>query len=228
MAYQTIPPAPAIDWRPLIHARIKQLDSTLVRLAVSSNGTNISGDMTLGSVVGTGTVTNTTTIEGGATRLSSGATAGGTRVANLGANATPASYVSNTRTIHWAVYQRCKAVTSVVSGAEVLNMCCVLDTTNDNALGQAAVTSTTNWTLTVGGVGADTGVAFDTSWHEMVLWNDGTTLRAYLDWTQIASAASTGLATTAGNPRSFAFNAAVNGTVNYDLNRWAFFTPDAT
>lgn len=229
MAYQAIPPVTTtLDWRGPIATRIKALNSTLVRMACSSDCTSIAGTMLLDAAAGTGTVVPAASVEGGATRFSSGGTAGGSRVANLGANATIGTQAVNTRTSKWAVYTRAKIVTAVASGAEQAVMCGMIDTTNDNYIGQHASISTTNWVFRVGGGAAtDTGVAFDnTAFHDLVIWNDGTTVRGLIDWVQVGSAASSAVATTAGWSRLWAYNAAVTGTVNFDINRWALFTID--
>jgi len=226
VSYQTIPAGTVPgDWRPGIAARVKGYISTLTRMAVSSNGTNIAGEMNLGSATGTGTVLPAA-IDGGGTTISSGASAGGVRVASLGGNASVGTYVNNARTTAWAIYQRAKIATAVASGAEIAVMCCLQDGTNDNYLGQAAATSTTNWVFVINGAATDTTVAFDTNWNDLLLINDGTTVTAYVNWVAVGSGLATGIAAAAGWARSYCSNAAVNGTVNFHINRWAMFTAD--
>ena len=232
MAYQTIPPSNSSpDWLTRVWNRVKGINSTLTREPVASNCTNIASDLLVGVATGTGDVSALSTqTEGGGIEITSGGTAGGIRTATLGVSTAAAAFVSNSRTKVWAVYTHFKVVTAPASGAERVILCSLLDVTNDVGLGILASTSTTNWAFTngaAGGSGVDTTVAFDTNWHEGLLYNDGTNVSIFVDWVQIFTGlSSTYLATTQGVSRTFAYNAAVNGTVNHYMNRWAMFTTE--
>jgi hypothetical protein len=235
MAYQAIPPSNASpDWLPRIWNRVKSLNATLTREPVASNCTNIDSEMALGIASGTGAINVITTqFDGGGMEVTSGAGAGGLRTAALGVMAvstTGMTFVTNSRTDVWAIYCKFKVVTAPASGAERLAICLLLDTTNDVGLGINASASTTNWALLsgpAGGTAVDTTVAFDTNWNEGLVYNDGTNLTLFVNWVQIHQVLSSSvLDTTGGVARTFAYNAAVAGTVNHYMNRWALFTTE--
>lgn len=216
-----------LAWPEYVSRRVLALDSTLTRMAPSSDCVNIGIDMTFGSATGTGAANALTSIPGGGIELTSGGTAGGIRVAALG-NGSVSRGVQNCRTQHYGIYCRAKIVTAPASGASRLLICVVNDGTNDVGIGVNFAASATKWCLlntSIGTAGVDTGVAFDANWHDLFMRVDGTNIKLYVDWVQIGVnyTAATYLDAQPGFPRTYAYNAAVNQTVNHYMNRWALF-----
>lgn len=217
-----------LDWRQTIARQVQALDATLSRLAISSDCVNLATDIVLTAATGTGNITSLTDVKGGGINVTSGGTAGGLRIGTLGSSSS-ARVIANSRTDHYAIYCRVKFIGAPGSGADQQTvMCNVFDGSHDICLGNQATISQVNFTFGDMAIGpTNTGIPFGSTWHDLLIWNDGTNLTAYVDGVQAGQFASTGIATAAGVARIFAYNALVTETVNYHMTRWAVFTAEA-
>lgn len=225
----TDPDNPSIvapSWQYAVAKTIQALDPLLVRIAVQSNGVNLS-DFALTAPVGTGTILNTPAL-GGAVLVSSGTTAAGLQIGQLGSTSA-ARIVANMRTNRYAVYMRAKFVNLPGATGQQVVMCCISDGTNDWNLGNNSATSQVNWTFgNQAGAPSNTGVALDTNYHDLIVYNDGTHLTAYIDGVQVGQVLSSGLAAVTAFSRVFSYNAGANAAVSFAFCRWAVFTPEGT
>lgn len=157
--------------------------------------------------------TGTTT---GSARVGSQKDAAGVRFETFTTN-TSARLVSNSRTKPWATATRV-VIVSLPGGTnanDALYPCNFLDQTNDTGLHIKGATSQVNWAFGVGGVWTNTGVPVVTGVEcDLVVINDTTNVKGYLDGVEIGSAASSGLATASGYLRWYVFNVA---TVNHEF-----------
>jgi hypothetical protein len=220
-------PPPDVLWRTRAASRVAVIDSTLEQ-CWSSDFENITSDLVLGTAAGTGTADLESTTNGGSIIFTTGATNNSSRVANA-RDATVTSpavrYVSNSRTQKWLLYSRAQIVAApTLSGQVVLPGGAMQDGTNDSYIGVIAATSTVNWVMKVGAGVTDLGAAFDLNVHDFALYNDGTDVHAYIDWTATgATAAAAGIAAAAGYQRWFAFNATTGANVSFRVFRSALY-----
>lgn len=215
----------APSWQDSVAKTIQAIDPTLTRMALLSNCVNLS-DFVLTAATGTGTIANTPVL-GGGTLVSSGGTAGGLQIGQLGSTAA-ARIAANMRTNHYAIYMRAKFVSPPGATGQQVVMCCITDGTNDWNLGNNSATSQVNWTFgNQAGTPVDTTVPLDTNWHDLVIANDGTHLTAYIDGVQVGQLLSSGMATATAFTRVFSYNGGATATVSFAMTRWAVFTPEA-
>lgn len=214
-----------------IAAFIQGLDSTLVACPFSTSGWVLGLELELGGATGSGAVNQKTNLSNGQLQVQSGATANSFRVVRAkGGVATPATtFVPNVRTTHFAVYTRVRVEATT---ATCTLQCCELadEATFDCVLGVLGATSTTNFVLKVGAAAAiDTGKAFGSSFHDLVLWNDGTNINAYVDPLTSSAAVAQVAASNAGAVGGHWFANAQNGATaanaEFTLDTAAVFTP---
>jgi hypothetical protein len=216
----------AMSWRMDVLRRIKLIDPTFNSLCWSSDCNNINADFSVGTASGTGAAVLEQATNGGSILTSTGTTNNSAQVVNPrdAITTSPAvRFVSNSRTQKSAVYARAQVVAAANLSGKQCVIACLQDITNDNFLGAHGATSTTNWSMVIGGVGLDLGVAADLNVHDFLLVNDGTNFKAYLDWEQIGAAvAVAGAATAAGFPRWYDSNGTTGANVSHRTFRTAF------
>lgn len=210
-------PLSALSWRLDVLRRIKLIDTAFNVLCWSSDCNNILGDFTAGGAAGTGTVVLESTTNGGSLLSSSGTTNSSTQVLNPRDTVTTSPavrFVSNSRTQKWAVYVRAQVVSPSNAPGKFSVMAALQDSINDNYMGVNGTISATNWVQSVGGVGIDLGVAADLLVHDLLIVNDGTLIKSYLDWVNIgASQAASGVAAVAGFNRWYSTNGTTGANV---------------
>jgi hypothetical protein len=211
------PTATGVWWLDVMR-RIQEIDPTL-SLAWMTDCNNITDTIVLGTAVGTGAAALESTSNGGSILTSTGTTNNSARTVEMrdAIVTSPASrLVSNVRTQKWAIYKRAQIVAAAGATGKQNVMANVQDGTNDNYLGVHGATSAVNWAMLIGGAGTDLGVAYDLNIHSLLLYNDGTDIHAYLDWTEIGAAvAASGAAATAGYPRWYDSNATTGQNVSH-------------
>lgn len=199
---------------------------------------NLTSNLVRSTPAGTANAVLDGTVNGGAILTSTGTTNGSACVVSIrDAVADPtmsggvsgARLVSNSRTQPWATYVRAQLVATPAATGKMCVIANMLDGTNDNFLGGVGATSTTNWVFSVGGVGANTGVAFDLLVHDFLVINDGTDVKAYIDWVQVGiSTAASGVLTGSGYPRWYDSNGSTGANVSHRTYRAAGAVVKAT
>jgi len=137
-------------------------------------------EIDIATATGTGSTSLLTTVDGGVLFASGGASAGGLQIAR-NKNGNSGQYLAvNAKTSVYACVTR--AQISQSSATATLKLCCISDElTGDIELGVIGATSAVNWSFVIFGAAAvDSGVAFDTNWHDLLFIADGANIKFYV------------------------------------------------
>lgn len=177
-------------------------------------------EVEFGSVAGTGSTFLSTSIEGGVLVSQSGATASSSQLCrnkNGGPSDNPQqTFCANMRTSKYAIATRAIVVQTGTTG--ILHLAGMTDElVNHILLGYVGTTSTTHWCAQVFSSIVDTGVAFDTNYHDFLFIADGTNITFYIgdgtggNFAQVAQIAQSNAGTNPGHWVGYCENGASGG-----------------
>lgn len=219
-------------WGDMVAEFVAGKVATLTKTVFRSTCLNgFSQEVELAAASGTGTVVQ---VAGVGFEWSSGATAGGNRIARNkdgeAAGGAAANFVANARTSPAAVIGRIRVIDVTADCIlRILNLTAE-GANEDSFFGVTGATSTVNWSIKVGaGAAVDTGVAFPTggaaaAWTNVAFISDGTNWRAWNVDTGVQIGAdylSVGGVNGAAHVAALAFNGATNATAGFQASDWA-------
>lgn len=130
------------------------------------------------------------------------------------------TFISNTRTIKWAVATR---VTKIATHATVeQRLCAVSDLSAvSHYIGIIGPTSQTVFQMNINGtvVSTSTTQAAAGTYDTLILINDGTNIKAYINGTQVATTASTNASTNVGAFSAELFNGGTGTTAGFKVDK---------
>lgn len=229
--------ATSLAWLATIAAFAAAKDATLVNVAYRNNLSDWS-TMEISTATGTTARAQLVALASGLLALKVFSGAGASSFQQVSAPKTKAvsggasvidNPIANGRTTPFLM-----ACRTIVDAVNVTDSSPILNATDqataDSFLGVVGATSQLNFSMKIGAAAAvDTGVAIGTlgtTEHDLVVWNDGTNYRGYVDLNTTASATtlSVNAANAACHLTTYAFNQATASNVGHRLLQWALFT----
>ncbi len=216
------------DWFGRYLAFLNRTDSVIDSIPFQDELATKTLASTVGTIVSTGAVNVLTSETGGVLQIKTGATSVAVAILN---NSNGNALVANDTTTHWAIVSRVKVATTPDANTFFQLAALTGGTANVGAMIDG-VRSTTHILLEAAAGSTtvvDTGVSFDSAYHDVGVYFNGTALQLIYDGALVGPTMTT-LTNFNNGPASARMVAEITaGSTNQEihLDKWAVFTPRA-